>query len=90
VLVCNQSHSQVTLRDHAALWVEITPGDGRVERHSFHSYRILRNSYQMLHMNETPEIEVHLDKSTEQPGSSDEPSRAAVFPSITNVTFAAS
>ncbi|HKH21131.1 MAG TPA: hypothetical protein VKB53_09680, partial [Gammaproteobacteria bacterium] len=62
-------HPQVTLRDHATLWVEITPRDGRVEQHSFHSYRMLRNRYQMLRMSETPEIEVHLGKSTEQPGA---------------------
>ena len=44
----------------------------------------------MLRVNETPEIEVHLGKSTEQPGGTDEPSMSAVFPPITNVTFAAS
>src|SRR3989454_2726471 len=38
-----------------ALWGEITLKNGRVEQSNFHNYRVLR-------MNETPAIEVHLDR----------------------------
>ena len=45
----------------AALWGEITLKDGRVEQHNFNDYRVLR-------INEAPQIEVHLVKSTRSAG----------------------
>jgi isoquinoline 1-oxidoreductase beta subunit len=66
----------------AALWGEITLKNGRVEQHNFHDYRMLR-------MNETPQIEVHLVRSTEPPGGIGEPGTSCVIPALTNAVYSA-
>src|SRR5437899_11822399 len=61
----------------AALRGEITLKGGRVEQSNFHDY-------QMLRMNETPAIEVHIVKSGEAPGGMGEAGTAAAAPALTN------
>src|SRR6266702_595809 len=56
-----QIQSAVIFGITAALRGEITLKSGRVEQSNFHDY-------QMLRMNETPAIEVHIVKSSEAPG----------------------
>jgi isoquinoline 1-oxidoreductase beta subunit len=66
----------------AALYGEITLDKGRVQQSNF-------NTYRMLHMDETPPIEVHLVESSEKPGGLGETGTAAAFPAIANAVFAA-
>jgi isoquinoline 1-oxidoreductase beta subunit len=66
----------------AALYGAITIKDGRVEQANF-------DSYQMLRMNEAPEIEVHIVESTEPPGGMGEPGTSAIAPAIANAVYAA-
>ena len=67
----------------AALYGEITIKDGRVEQTNFGDYRVLR-------INEAPQIEVHLVKSSEAPGGIGEPGTSCVMPALTNAIYAAS
>jgi isoquinoline 1-oxidoreductase subunit beta len=66
----------------AALWGEITLKNGRVEQTNFNDYRVMR-------INEAPQIEVYLVKSTEPPGGTGEPGTIGIFPALTNAVFAA-
>jgi isoquinoline 1-oxidoreductase beta subunit len=66
----------------AALKGEITLDRGRVEQRNFHDY-------QMLRINEAPEIEVHIVPSTEHPTGVGEPGVPPAAPAATNAIFAA-
>jgi len=66
----------------AVLFGKITLKDGRVEQSNFHDYRVLR-------LNETPPIEVHIVKSTENPGGIGETGTSATMPAVANAIFAA-
>jgi isoquinoline 1-oxidoreductase subunit beta len=66
----------------AALKTEITLKDGRIEQSNFHDY-------QMLRMFESPEIEVHIVPSTENPTGVGEPGVPPVAPALANAIFAA-
>jgi isoquinoline 1-oxidoreductase beta subunit len=66
----------------AALYGEITPKDGRVEQSNFDTYQVLR-------MNEAPTIDVHIVRSSEQPGGMGEPGTSAIVPAVANAVFAA-
>jgi isoquinoline 1-oxidoreductase subunit beta len=66
----------------AALKTEITLKDGRVEQGNFHDY-------QMLRIFETPEIEVHIVPSGENPTGVGEPGVPPVAPALANAIFAA-
>jgi isoquinoline 1-oxidoreductase beta subunit len=66
----------------AALYGEITLKDGRVEQSNF-------DSYQMLRMNEAPDVEVHIVQSQEPPGGMGEAGTSAIVPAVTNAIFAA-
>jgi isoquinoline 1-oxidoreductase beta subunit len=66
----------------AALKTEITLKSGRVQQHNFHDYPMLR-------IFETPEIEVHIMPSGENPTGVGEPSVPPVAPALTNAIFAA-
>ncbi len=66
----------------AALHGEITLKNGRVEQTNF-------DTYQMLRINDTPVIEVHLVKSSEPPGGMGETGTSAIVPAIANAVFAA-
>jgi isoquinoline 1-oxidoreductase beta subunit len=66
----------------AALYGNITVKDGRVEQTNFDSYQILR-------MNEAPNVEVHIVQSPELPGGIGEAGTSAIIPAVTNAIFAA-
>jgi len=66
----------------AALKCEITLDRGRVQQRNFHDY-------QMLRMNEAPQIEVYIVPSTEKPTGVGEPSVPPVAPAVANAIFAA-
>jgi isoquinoline 1-oxidoreductase beta subunit len=66
----------------AALKTEITLKDGRVEQGNF-------DDYQMLRIFESPEIEVHIVPSGENPTGVGEPGVPPVAPALANAIFAA-
>jgi isoquinoline 1-oxidoreductase beta subunit len=66
----------------AALYGQITLKDGRVEQSNF-------DNYQMLRIDQAPEIEVHIVKSTEAPGGMGEAGTSLVVPAVANAVFAA-
>lgn len=66
----------------AALFGDITIDKGRIAQGNFDTYRILR-------LNETPEMDIHLVASGEEPGGVGEVSTVLVAPSLVNAVFAA-
>jgi len=64
----------------AVLYGEITFEKGRVRQRNFHDY-------QMLRMNEMPEVEVHIVPSTEKMGGVGEPGVPPVAPAVANAIF---
>ena len=66
----------------AALKSEITLNRGRVEQRNF-------NDYQVLRIDEAPQIEVHIVPSTEHPMGVGEPPVPPVAPAVANAVFAA-
>jgi isoquinoline 1-oxidoreductase beta subunit len=66
----------------AALHGEITIEGGRVVQSNFHDY-------EMLHLAETPEIEVHIMRNAEKPGGVGEPGVPPIAPALANALFAA-
>jgi len=77
-----QLQSGVIFGVTAALHGEITLKDGRVEQSNF-------DNYQMLRINEAPEIEVHVIKSSEPPGGMGEAGTSGIVPAVANAVFAA-
>ena len=61
---------------------EITIKDGAVEQSNFHEFELLR-------IDEMPEVEVHIVESTESPGGAGEPGVPPLAPAVTNAIFAA-
>jgi isoquinoline 1-oxidoreductase beta subunit len=66
----------------AALKDEITFENGRVKQSNFHNYPMLR-------INESPQIEVYIVPSTENPTGVGEPGVPPVAPAVANAIFAA-
>jgi isoquinoline 1-oxidoreductase subunit beta len=77
-----QIQSGIIFGASAALLGEITLKNGRVEQSNFDTYQVLR-------MNDTPAIEVHVVRSTEPPGGMGETGTSAIVPAIANAIFAA-
>jgi isoquinoline 1-oxidoreductase beta subunit len=77
-----QAQSAIVYGLTAALFGEITLKDGRVEQDNF-------DNYPALHINEMPTIDVHIIKSSENPGGMGEPGTSSVVPAVTNAIFAA-
>ena len=65
----------------AVFYGAITLKDGRVQQSNF-------NNYQMLSMNETPEVEVHIVSSQEPPTGVGEPGVPPIAPAVGNAIFA--
>ena len=65
----------------AALYGEITIERGRVKQSNF-------TDYPMLHLNEMPQVEVHVVPSTDKQGGIGEPSVGPVAPAVCNAIFA--
>ena len=66
----------------AALKGEITVRRGRVQQANFNTYDVLR-------IDEMPDVEVHLVTSSESPGGAGEACVPAIAPAVTNAIFAA-
>ena len=66
----------------AALWGDITIERGRVRQSNFNNYRVLR-------INEVPRIDVHVIKSSEDPGGIGETGATAGPPALRNAIYAA-
>ena len=66
----------------AALYGEITLKDGRVEQSNFDSYQVVR-------IDQAPQVDVHIVQSGEAPGGIGEPGTAAIAPAVVNAIFAA-
>jgi isoquinoline 1-oxidoreductase subunit beta len=66
----------------AALWSDVTIDKGRVQQSNFNDYRILR-------IDEAPNIEVHVIKSSENPGGIGETGTTAGPPALRNAIYAA-
>jgi isoquinoline 1-oxidoreductase subunit beta len=66
----------------AALKGNITINKGRVEQTNF-------QDYEMLRMNEMPQVEVHIVPSKEAPGGAGEPGTPPIAPAVCNAIFAA-
>jgi isoquinoline 1-oxidoreductase subunit beta len=77
-----QIQSGVMFGITAALYGEITLKNGRVEQTNFDSYQILR-------INEAPDVEVHIVNSAEPPGGMGEAGTSAIVPAVANAIFAA-
>jgi isoquinoline 1-oxidoreductase subunit beta len=61
---------------------EITVKEGAVQQSNFHDYQILR-------MDQAPDIEVHIVPSTANPGGKGEPGVPSLAPAVANAVFAA-
>jgi isoquinoline 1-oxidoreductase beta subunit len=77
-----QMQSAIMFGITAGLFGEITLKDGRVEQSNFDSYQILR-------INEAPEVEVHIIQNQETPGGMGEAGTSAIVPAVANAIFAA-
>ncbi|HME22617.1 MAG TPA: molybdopterin cofactor-binding domain-containing protein [Acetobacteraceae bacterium] len=77
-----QAEGAIVFGTTAALYGRITLKNGRVEQANF-------DTYQMLRMNETPTIDVHIVKNSEPPGGMGEPGTSAIVPAVANAVFAA-
>ena len=80
--VIAQMESAINYGLTAALYGEITFTDGKVDQSNFHDY-------QMLRLNEAPEIEVVIVNSGERMGGAGEPGTPPIAPAVTNAIFAA-
>lgn len=67
----------------AALYGEIKIENGAVKQSNFHDY-------QMLRMDEAPEIQIEVFNSGARPGGGGEPGTPPIFAALTNAIFAAS
>ncbi len=77
-----QLEGSIIMGMSAALFEQITLEDGRVAQSNFDDYRIAR-------MRDTPEINVSIVKSDENPTGAGEPGTSPIVPAITNAIFAA-
>ena len=80
--VIMQMESAINYGLTAALYGEITFADGRVEQSNFHDYQILR-------IDEAPEVFVTLVNSGERMGGAGEPGTPPIAPAVANAIFAA-
>jgi isoquinoline 1-oxidoreductase subunit beta len=77
-----QIQSAVMFGITAALHGEITLKGGRVEQSNF-------DTYEMIRMNEAPDVEVFIVPSSEPPGGMGEAGTSAIVPAVANAIFAA-
>ena len=79
--VVAQIQSSIVFGMGAALMQEITLQDGRVQQTNFHQFPLVR-------MNQSPEFDITLVKSTDKPGGIGEPATALISPAIANAVAA--
>lgn len=92
VVDCGQTVNPMTIRAQmqgaivyglgATLKSEITVQNGKVNQSNYDDYEVLR-------MNEMPQIDVHIIINNEDPGGVGEPGLPPIAPAITNAVFAA-
>ena len=80
-IVRAQMESGIVYGLTAALYGEINIERGRVVQSNFHDY-------QMLRMDEAPEVEVLLVPNGDAPGGVGEPGTPPIVPAVTNAIFA--
>jgi isoquinoline 1-oxidoreductase beta subunit len=80
-IVRAQMESGIVYELTAALYGEINIENGRVVQGNF-------DGYQMLRMDEAPEVEVLLTPSGDDPGGVGEPGTPPIVPAVTNAIFA--
>jgi isoquinoline 1-oxidoreductase beta subunit len=80
-IVRAQMESGIVYGLTAALYGEINIQGGRVVQGNF-------DAYQMLRMDEAPEVEVLLAPSGDDPGGVGEPGTPPIIPAVTNAIFA--
>ena len=93
VIDCGQTVNPMTIRAQmqgsivfglgATVKSEMTVKNGRVNESNFDDYQVLR-------MDEVPEIDIHIIKNNEKPGGVGEPGLPPIAPAIANAVFAAS
>ncbi len=81
-IVRTQMESGINYGLTAALYGDITIKDGAVQQTNFHDYQVLR-------MDESPEIDVILVDSEEPPTGVGEPGLPPIAPAVANAVFAA-
>ncbi|MEM8935099.1 MAG: molybdopterin cofactor-binding domain-containing protein [Pseudomonadota bacterium] len=81
-IVRAQMESGIIFGITAALYGKIDFDNGAVVQSNFHDYPVLR-------INESPEIEVHLIESDDEPSGVGEPGLPPIAPAIANAVFAA-
>ena len=81
--VIMQMESAINYGLTAAMYGEITFANGKVEQSNFHDYQILR-------INEAPEIFVTILNSGEAMGGAGEPGTPPIAPAVVNAIYAAS
>jgi isoquinoline 1-oxidoreductase beta subunit len=81
-IIASQMESAIVYGLSAGLKGAITIARGRVEQSNFHDYEMLR-------LNEMPQIEVHIVPSNEAPGGVGEPGTPPIAPAVCNAIFAA-
>jgi isoquinoline 1-oxidoreductase subunit beta len=77
-----QMQGAVVFGSTAALYGRITVDKGRVQQSNFHDY-------QMLRINDAPEVEVHIVPSTEPPGGIGEPGVPPIIAAVANAVSVA-
>src|SRR3546814_7528414 len=80
--VCSSDLGGLIFGMTAALFGDITVAKGRVQQGNFNDYRAVR-------INEAPRVEIHLVKSSEDPGGIGEPPTTAAPPAIAPALAAA-
>jgi isoquinoline 1-oxidoreductase subunit beta len=80
--IAAQMESAIVFGLSAALYDAITLKNGRVEQGNF-------DDYPLLAIDEAPQVEVHIVRSTEAPGGIGEPGVPPVAPAVANAVFAA-
>ncbi|MEZ4413205.1 MAG: xanthine dehydrogenase family protein molybdopterin-binding subunit [Gemmatimonadales bacterium] len=80
-IVAAQMQSAIVFGLTAALYGKITIENGAVVQGNF-------DTYQMLRMNEMPEVDVHIVPSTEPPSGVGEPGTPPIAPAVVNAIFA--
>ncbi|NUO75713.1 MAG: xanthine dehydrogenase family protein molybdopterin-binding subunit, partial [Lysobacter sp.] len=76
-----QMESGIAFGLGAALHSALSFQDGRVQQSNYHDYQVLR-------LNEMPQVEVHIVPSTERMGGAGEPGTAPIAPAVANAVFA--
>jgi len=66
----------------AALYGKVTVANGRIQQGNFDTYPVLR-------MSEAPRIDVHIVKSSDDPGGVGEPGTSGAIAAVANAVFAA-